>query len=194
MMENEHQASPSSLQLVWKARFPWHPSLNGRRSFCRSKQAASNMLVALHPGAPPAPVAILGVHFSSNGFDFSRNPEFGYVGQAFIAQFGDQSSTSGKVLAPVGFKVVRVDPATGIVQEFAANKGSQNGPASKIGGGGLERPVAARFDPRGAALYIVDFGVMTFGQGAKARQPGTSPYVAAEPRKGSGVLWRITHD
>lgn len=125
MMENEHQASPSSLQLVWKARFPWHPSLNGRRSFCRSKQAASNMLVALHPGAPPAPVAILGVHSSSNGFDFSRNPEFGYVGQAFIAQFGDQSSTSGKVLAPVGFKVVRVDPATGVVQEFAANKGNQ---------------------------------------------------------------------
>ena len=70
MMENEHQASPSSLQLVWKARFPWHPSLNGRRSFCRSKQAASNMLVALHPGAPPAPVAILGVHSSSNGLIF----------------------------------------------------------------------------------------------------------------------------
>ena len=70
MMENEHQASPSSLQLVRMARFPWHPSLNGRRSFCRSKQAASNMLVALHPGAPPAPVAILGVHSSSNGLIF----------------------------------------------------------------------------------------------------------------------------
>lgn len=154
MMENEHQASPSSSQLVWMARFPWHPSLNGRRSFCRSKQAASNMLVALHPGAPPAPVAILGVHSSSNGFDFSRNPEFGYVGHAFIAQFGDQSLTSGKVLAPVGFKVVRVDPATGVVQEFAVNKGSTNGPASKIGGGGFERPVAARFDPRGAASSI----------------------------------------
>lgn len=117
--------------------------------------------------------------------DFSRNPEFGYVGQAFIAQFGDQSSMSGKVLAPVGFKVVRVDPATGVVQEFAVNKGSTNGPASKIDGGGFERPEAARFDPRGTALYIVDFGVMTFGQGAKARQPGKPPYVAAEPRKGA---------
>jgi hypothetical protein len=40
--------------------------------------------------------------------------------------------------------------------------------------------VAARFDPTGAALYVVDFGVMTVG----ARGP--------EPRAGTGVLWRIT--
>lgn len=151
-------------------------------------------LLASHPSMPPAPVAILGVHSSSNGFDFSRTREFGYVGQAFIAQFGDQSPASGKVLAPVGFKVVRVETKTGIVEEFAVNKGRKNGPASKIGGGGFERPVAARFDPTGTSLYIVDFGVMTLGGNAKVRKQGTSSHIAPEPRKGTGVLWRIVRE
>jgi hypothetical protein len=79
----------------------------------------------------------------------------------------------------VGFKVVRVDPARGTIAEFAVNKGDMNGPASRIGGGGLERPVDARFDPSGTALYVVDFGVMTIGKGP-------------EPRPGTGVVWKIT--
>ena len=69
----------------------------------------------MRPGVPPSPAAILGVHSSSDGFDFSRNSGFGYVGQAFIAQFGDQSPVVGKILNPVGFKVVRVDLKTGVV-------------------------------------------------------------------------------
>jgi hypothetical protein len=108
------------------------------------------------------------VHSSSNGFDFSRNPAFGFVGQAFVAQFGDQAPVTGKTLAPVGFKVVRVDVSSGIIKDFAVNKGGVNGPASRIGDGGLERPVAARFDPSGAALYVVDFGGNDHGSGLGA--------------------------
>jgi glucose/arabinose dehydrogenase len=141
---------------------------------------APRFLLAAHPNMPPTPAAILGVHSSSNGFDFSRSPEFGHTGHAFVAQFGDMAPEVGKVMAPVGFKVVRVNVETGVVHDFAVNRGRTNGPASRIGGGGLERPVAARFDPTGAALYVVDFGVMTVG----ARGP--------EPRAGTGVLWRIT--
>jgi glucose/arabinose dehydrogenase len=137
-------------------------------------------VLAEHPNAPPAPLAVLGVHSSSNGFDVSRNPGFGHVGQAFIAQFGDMAPDVGKVMGPVGYKVIRVDPATGTVHDFAANGGPRNGPASRVGGAGLERPVAARFNPAGDALYLVDFGVMTVG----ARGP--------EPRAGTGVLWRIS--
>ncbi|TAJ99864.1 MAG: glucose dehydrogenase, partial [Candidatus Manganitrophaceae bacterium] len=137
-------------------------------------------LLAAHPNDPPEPVALLGVHSSSNGFDFSRNRQFGYEGQAFIAQFGDQAPVVGKVLSPVGFKVVRVDVATGVIHDFAVNRGKTNGPASRIGGGGLERPVAARFDPTGTALYVVDFGVMTMDR------------KGSDPRKGTGILWRIT--
>ncbi|MGI9178996.1 MAG: PQQ-dependent sugar dehydrogenase [Longimicrobiaceae bacterium] len=139
-------------------------------------------LLAEHPNAAPRAAAVLGVHSSSNGFDFSRSAAFGHLGEAFIAQFGDMAPGVGKVLAPVGFKVVRVEVNTGVVRDFAVNRGSTNGPASRVGGGGLERPVAARFDPAGTALYVVDFGVMAVGP----RGP--------EPRQETGVLWRITRE
>jgi glucose/arabinose dehydrogenase len=137
-------------------------------------------LLEIVPGKPPLPAAVFPVHSSSNGFDFSRNPSFGHVGQAFVAQLGDESPGTGKVLAPVGFKVVRVDVETGVSEDFAVNRGETNGPASWLKSGGLERPVAARFDPAGESLYVVDFGVMTHhGKGAV-------------PRTDTGVLWRIT--
>jgi len=140
---------------------------------------APGFVLAAHPGTPPAPTAVLGVHSSSNGFDFARSPMFGHVGDAFIAQFGDMAPNVGKVMSPVGFKVVRVNVQTGVIEDFAENRGKTNGPASRLGTGGLERPVAARFDPAGTALYVVDFGVLTMG-----RNP--------QPRTGTGVLWRIT--
>jgi glucose/arabinose dehydrogenase len=136
-------------------------------------------VLATHPNPPPQPVAVLGAHSSSNGLDFSYNPAFGYVEQAFVAQFGDMAPTVGKILRPVGFKVVRVDVTTGVIEDFAVNKGHTNGPASWVGSGGLERPIAARFDPRGSALYIVDFGVMTVTSQGPV------------PQQSTGVLWRI---
>jgi glucose/arabinose dehydrogenase len=132
------------------------------------------------PGKPPRPAAIFGVHASADGFDFSRSARFGHVGQAFVAEFGDEAPTTGKVLHPVGFRVVRVDLASGHIEDFAVNKGEHNGPASKIGGGGFERPVAAKFDPTGDALYVVDFGVLLHDRSG------------AKPQQGTGVLWRIT--
>jgi glucose/arabinose dehydrogenase len=136
-------------------------------------------VIAEAPGKPPRPSAELGVHSSSNGFDFARSAAFGHVGEAFVAQFGDMSPKVGKVLQPVGFKVVRVDPATGVVTDFATNKESA-GPASAQESGGLERPVAVRFNPAGDALYVVDYGVMAMSD--------KGPSV----RKNTGVLWRIT--
>lgn len=132
------------------------------------------------PDTPPKPAAILGVHSSSNGFDFSSSADFGYVGEAFIAQFGDMAPQVGKVLSPVGFKIVRVAVNTGVISDFAVNKGKRNGPASWLKKGGLERPVAAKFDPTGNALYIVDFGIM------KVTKEGS------EPVQNSGVVWKIT--
>lgn len=131
------------------------------------------------PGKPPRPVATFDVHGSANGFDFSRSDRFGHVGQIFLALFGDMTPGVGKLLSAVGFKVVRVDPRTGVVREFMVNRGKVNGPGSKIGSAGLERPVAARFDPDGTSLYVVDFGVMVAGE------RGPVPY------ERTGVLWRI---
>jgi glucose/arabinose dehydrogenase len=136
-------------------------------------------VLASPPGVPPRPAAELGVHSSSTGFDFSRSAEFGYVGEAFVAQFGDMAPSVGKVLQPVGFKVVRVDRESGVIHDFATNR-KEAGPASAQEGGGFERPIAARFNPSADALYVVDYGVLAMSD--------SGPSV----RKSSGVLWRIS--
>jgi hypothetical protein len=137
-------------------------------------------LLKEHPNSAPTPVARLDVHSSSNGFDFSRNERFGYQGQAFVAMFGDMTPNVGKVLGPVGFKVVRVNVESGVIEDFVVNKGRRNGPASKLNSGGLERPVAVRFTPDGNEMFIVDFGVMlTKGEGS-------------QPVKETGVIWKVS--
>jgi glucose/arabinose dehydrogenase len=174
--------------LLWRVReggwYGWPDHHAGRplddaEHFTPPGQRTPDLLLAKAPGEPELPVAILGVHSVNNGFDFPPSPEFGFEGQAFIAQFGDMAPGVGKVLAPVGFKVVRVDVTTGVVEDFAINR-DPRGPASLVGGGGLERPVAARFSPDGTALYIVDFGVMVITPQGPVPVPGT------------GVLWRVT--
>ena len=137
-------------------------------------------MLARHPEKPPKPAAVLGVHASANGFDFSRSNAFGHRGDAFVAIFGDPAPGTGKVLAPVGFKVARVNVSNGAVEEFVVNKGRVNNPASKQRSRGLERPIAARFDPSGRALYIVDFGVLLMDR------------KGVHPKQNTGVLWRIT--
>jgi glucose/arabinose dehydrogenase len=136
-------------------------------------------LLLEHPEKPPKPVAWFGVHSSSNGLDVSRSTAFGHVGQVFVAQFGDMTPETGKVSAPVGFQVVRVNPVNGVIEPFAVNEGWNDAPASARKRGGLERPVSVRFDPAGNALYVVDFGRMPIGK------------KGPEPQKGTGVIWRI---
>lgn len=135
-------------------------------------------LIETDLGEVPQPSARFGVHSSSNAFDFSTSAAFGYVGEAFVAQFGDMAPAVGKTLSPVGFRVVRVDPETGVIHTFAMNEGGQ-GPASKLDTGGLERPTAARFNPAGDALYVVDFGVVAMSEKGPM------------PQEKTGVLWRI---
>jgi glucose/arabinose dehydrogenase len=137
-------------------------------------------LIEKLPNQPPKPVAVLGVHSSSNGFDFSTDKMFGYEGEAFIAQFGDMAPAVGKVLDPVGFKIIRVNIETGVIKDFAVNKGKRNGPASWLKSGGLERPVSVKFDPTGKFLYVVDFGIMKMTQAGPV------------PQENTGVIWKIS--
>jgi hypothetical protein len=139
-------------------------------------------VLAEHPQKPPEPAGYLPVHSSADGFDISVNPAFGYPGWAFIALFGDMAPTAGKVLAPVGFNVVRIDPRTGDIAEFAKNRGDKNAPATKKDQRGFERPVAARFDRAGTSLYVVDFGVVRMTDKGAAPEPQT------------GRIWRITKE
>lgn len=143
---------------------------------------SADAVLASAPGKPPKPAAQFGVHASAHGVDFSRSDAFGHVGEAFVAEFGDSAPLTGKVRARVGYKVVRVDTDTGVIEDFAVNRGKRNGPASQLGTGGLERPVAVRFSPDGGTLYVVDFGV------AAATEEGS------QPQKGTGAIWKITRD
>jgi glucose/arabinose dehydrogenase len=143
---------------------------------------APRFLLADHPNVPPSPAAFFGVHSSACGLDFSRSAQFGHEGDAFVALFGDMAPGVGKVVAPVGFRVMRVDLDSGVVHDFLVNRGRVHGPASWLKSGGLERPVAVRFDNTGEALYIVDFGVMTH------------PRKGPNPVPGTGVLWRVTRE
>ena len=160
------------------------PDYSGSSSLAQAEYASAGRarpaaLLDKPPAAPPQPAATLACHAGSAGLDFSRSESFGHVGEAFIAQFGDRGPRSGKVARPVGFKVVRVNLATGVIEDFAVNRGRVAGPASLLRGGGLERPIAVRFSPSGSELYIVDFGAMTFSKSS------------VEAARGTGVVWRV---
>jgi glucose/arabinose dehydrogenase len=128
---------------------------------------------------PPKPITSFESHAAANGLDFSRDEAFGFVGQAFVALFGDLAPvTTARQVVPAGFKVVRVDPESGAITDFAVNR--VQGPASKLFHGGFERPSHCAFGPD-AALYVVDFGQIKI-----AVEKG-----GIRMQQGTGALWRI---
>jgi glucose/arabinose dehydrogenase len=132
-----------------------------------------------HPDPnPPKPFTTFDQHSGPNGVDFSRDPAFGFHGDAFVALFGDLTPVTAKLKAPSGFKIVRIDTQSRQVVDFAVNK--IQGPASKAPHRGMERPSHCQFGPDGA-LYIVDFGQVSI-----APEKG-----GIRVQQGSGTLWRI---
>lgn len=132
---------------------------------------------------PPKPIASFETHAAANGFDFAPpDGEFGFGGQAFVALFGDLAPvTTPRQVVPAGFKVVRVDPDSGAIVDFAVNR--TQGPASKLFHGGFERPSHCAFGPDGA-LYVVDFGEIKI-----APEKG-----GIRMKQGTGAVWRIRRD
>jgi len=156
------------LRLLKKPPGPW----------LATQAAAGKSVPEAIPDLPPVPAAILPVHASADGMDFSTSEGFGYKGQAFVAEFGDMAPVAGKVLEPVGFKIARVDLSRGVAEDFAVNRKGA-GPASRLGAQGLERPVSVRFSPDGKSLYVADFGQLMMD--AKG----------SHPRQRTGAIWRI---
>jgi glucose/arabinose dehydrogenase len=137
-------------------------------------------LLADHPDPdPPKPFVTFAPHAAANGFAFSRDPRFGFVGDAFVALFGDLAPlTTARLSSPVGFKVARVDMARRTVVDFAVNR--IEGPASKLPHEGFERPSHCAFGPDGA-LYVVDWGEIDIAPEA----------AGVRMQAGTGTLWRI---
>ncbi|HEU0035538.1 MAG TPA: PQQ-dependent sugar dehydrogenase [Kofleriaceae bacterium] len=179
-----------SADMLWRVErgqwYGWPDYSEGRpltaKFYDEGGGAPHGFMLAEHPGTPPEPAVYFAAHSSSDGFDFSRSAAFGHVGSAFVAQFGDMAPGAGKVLAPVGFAVVKVNPADGDIEYFARNRQDKTGPASERETRGFERPIAARFDRDGKALYVVDFGIL--------RMTDKGP----QPMPGTGALWRIVRE
>ena len=137
-------------------------------------------VLAVHPDPdPPKPFVTFPPHAAANGFAFSRSRDFGFVGDAFVALFGDLAPvTTPRLTTPVGFKVVRVDMARRTVVDFAVNR--IEGPASKLPHAGFERPSDCTFGPDDA-LYVTDWGEIDIAPEAGG----------IRMQAGTGTLWRI---
>jgi glucose/arabinose dehydrogenase len=128
---------------------------------------------------PPKPIVSFAPHAAANGLAISADERFGFVGQAFVALFGDLAPiTTPRLAHPVGFKVVRVDLDRREIADFAVNR--IEGPASKLPHDGFERPSHCAFGPDGA-LYVTDFGEIDIAP----------EHAGIRVQAGSGTLWRI---
>jgi glucose/arabinose dehydrogenase len=141
--------------------------------------AAELLLDHPPPWAGPA-VFLEQPHSCLCKMDFSRSDAFGHRGELFVTEWGTLAPLNSPRPEDLdhGFRVIRVDVQQGTAQPFMHNK--KMGPASALGGGGIERPVACRFSPDGKSLYVLDFGV------AKVT-PGNMMAFAH-----TGVVWKIT--
>src|SRR5919202_2766433 len=136
-------------------------------------------VLAEHPDPDPPKPVVSFKPLAANGVDFCRDPAFGFVGDAFVALFGDLAPvTTPRQATPAGFKVVRVDLGARRIVDFAVNRIA--GPASKLPHDGFERPSHCAFGPDGG-LYVVDWGEIEI-----APEAGGVRMVA-----GTGSLWRI---
>ncbi len=121
---------------------------------------------------PPTPSTLLKAKFPSlsGAAKMDVGPTAGpfskWRNELFVALSGDRApyATSGyPLVAPVGYKVVRVNLDTGKVEDFVHN--TQYLPASKLPRStamAIERPVDVKISPDGAAMYVLDFGEIQY--------------------------------
>lgn len=131
------------------------------------------MLLETIPSVPPRPLAIFSPGSNIVGFDINYNPDFGPVGDAYIASFGRvfYQGMTDFIRSGVGHRINQVNLTTGEVTTFAINNSGFPEP------GGFGRPTDVVFGPDGA-MYISDLAYDTFVE------PNVYP-------PGTGVIWRI---
>lgn len=163
------------------------PSLDPTRDGGSAQPADLGLLIArpeplLHDAPPISrqPLARFTPHATPGGFALSPGGSFGFQGNAFVALFGDISPfASGGVHLRAGHGVARVDMATGTIHDFLLTAPPEVAPGEEPHLVDGFRPVDARFDTGGAALYVIDFGAVELTMRDSRVHPG------------SGALWRI---
>ena len=147
--------------------------------FNAPEKAKPTFLWKQHPPLARA-FTTFGSHAGVSGLTFSPGGEFGFTGDAFLAEYGTFAPvTTGVNVLPVGFRVVRLDMKTREVHDFATNE--LPGPAYINQQNGFNRPPDVLFGPD-RSLYVVDWGASTLNDTGLVLVPGT------------GVVWRIYRD
>jgi glucose/arabinose dehydrogenase len=165
------------------------PALDPLADWDPARPAEPGLLIArptpLLADAPPIarqPLARFTPHSTPGGFALARDA-FGCAGDAFVALFGDISPfASGGVRLRAGHGVARVDMVTGAVHDFLTAIPPVVADDADPHAVDPFRPVDARFDLTGTALYVVDFGAVELTMRDSRVHPG------------SGALWRITRE
>ncbi len=114
-------------------------------------------------------------HASENKFAFSASPDFGFLGDAFVAETGSFLLQTGAVEF-TGYRVVGADRAACEDSVFVANIGTTLDEV--FDPDSVNKPIDVKFD--GDVMMIVDLGV--FEPGVGKAQPGT------------GKVWLVADD
>ena len=117
-------------------------------------------------------------HSSANMFDFSTDQAFGFQGDIFIAETGSLPPGTGATTL-TGYKIARIDRATGMVSDFITHLDQNQGtifPAGSINcpATSFNKPIDVKF--KGPDMFIADMGCFFPG-------PTTA---------GTGKIWMVS--
>jgi glucose/arabinose dehydrogenase len=132
-------------------------------------------LMQSHPPVEKPLMLFRPVHASGIQMAFAnRSSLFGFSGEAFVAQIGTDAPISRPLPPPgtiIGQNIVHVNIHNKTISDFLTLKKATT----------AFRPTDIVFSQNGTALYIVDWGNVSFTNTG----PNTTPH--------SGVVWKITH-
>ncbi len=174
--------APDELQLVIPMTWYGWPDYAGGEpvtlsQFSNNGSYNLEFLFANHPSIPPRPFTTFQPNANIMGFDFNDNPNFGRIGDIYIAEFGNNDLSPG-----VGHRVHRVNISNGNRETFAFNTSNVTAFINEDGSqsnGGFSKLSDIIFGPDGA-MYIVDMGIIT--QNNREILPFT------------GVIWRVSRN
>lgn len=174
--------SPDEIQFIQQGRWYGWPDYTGGEPvtdprFRPEGGVQPEFLIANHPQQPPQPYAVFPPHSNISGFEFNYNPDFGPVGDIYIAEFGSlgPEEVGGRPYAGIGHRVTRLDNTTRNIVTFAINRSGF--PAHITGEGGFGYPIDIAFGPD-RAMYILDYGLTVRGE--------PSNFIP-----NTGVIWRV---
>jgi glucose/arabinose dehydrogenase len=128
---------------------------------------APTFVLANHHELPPPerPLLRFPPHAAAVKFDVAPAHLSAWAGHLFVALFGDEAPMTAPAGPRVGRSVARIDPSDWSLHPFLAEP--------------LLRPMDARFDATGSALYILDFGEFEMSAAGVVARAQT------------GKLWRL---